>query len=591
MVDGLTFNFKFYDCNGRHVIPKLGEHIRMQFFRPEELGGLGPEYSGDVLRLMNAEYAAGVTNAMSTPNIGLAQSWFDRCLKKCDCRDEVRPRERILPTRLIEIRTDGDTSSNTIARLREAKDLSADASYLTLSHCWGGNTIFKLTKGNLEILKRDIPVHQLPDLFKDVLYMTSQLGVKYIWIDCLCILQDCRDDWAYEAARMGDVYRYAQCNIAASGYKDSKTRLLKERALILLLNFSLYLDRVLVVDDAMHGYDMGRPFKGIYVRADDREFYNATTKGPLNSRGWVAQERALSPAILHFTPKQMWWECKNHTTSESLPYIDRPWGLDRSYEGCELRSLSAESSIREVYTSWTGFVSFYAGTDLTHESDRLPALAGISRAFGALTKDNLVAGFWEENLIQSLAWKVNPADRAKEIASTQLAPSWSWAYLHTPHEPAYLDLGFIMTLGICRRILSDYPSFRSDIQYTSLQKSAVRGLEITGPLRKLPVRLQESSDLSDLSEWRNSSVNMFYEYYDLADPSFFSEEDIADQAWHWEGTRILPLITEDRGPVSCLLLNRAFGAEHPNTFRRVGVVLIYEYFLFEDRGLHDLILI
>lgn len=163
---------------------------------------------------------------------------------------------------------DGGALSNIVAKLCEADEISADASYLTLSHCWGGNTIFTLTKSNLETLKRNIPVHQLPELFQDALYINSQLGIKYIWIDCLCIVQDCQDDWAYEAAMMGDIYRYAECNIAASGYKDGKTRILKERTPIPLLNFPLYMDLSLVDDAELVDHDMRTPLKGIFVKVD-----------------------------------------------------------------------------------------------------------------------------------------------------------------------------------------------------------------------------------------------------------------------------------------------------------------------------------
>lgn len=549
---------------------------------------------------------------MFTPNTGLARSWFDTCLDDHDCRDDVPP--KFLPTRLIEVQTHGGTSSNTIARVCEIEDFSADASYITLSHCWGNTPIFTLRQGNLDMLKRDIPVDQLPDLFKDALRVTSELGMKYIWIDCLCILQDCQDDWAHEAARMGDVYRYAKCNIAASGYKDGKTGLLKERTPLPLLNHPLFLDLVLVCNKQTVGFDARKPFKGIYVRMDDREFYDAITKGPLNSRGWVAQERALSPAILHFTPKQMWWECRSHIASEALPYIDLTRTLASAFYQLGpdvLRSLSTKSDIRHIYLSWTQFVSFYARTDLTVESDRFPALNGIAQVFGEITEDNLIAGFWEGDLIKSLAWTViDDRYRAKKIPCTQRAPSWSWAFLCIPHDPGYYSHEGLISLCTCRRILSDDPGFRSDLHYTFFKESAVRGLEITGPLRKLPVKMER---LLELSEWRDCVKASFVEY-DVADSSFFSAEDVANpgKAWHWEEPgHILPLISE-WSLVKCLLLSQVPGAEHPNTFRRLGLVRILfrdddtrDIFLgningngksklsmfFEDFGQHDLVLI
>ncbi|POS69051.1 heterokaryon incompatibility protein, partial [Diaporthe helianthi] len=308
--------------------------------------------------------------------------------------------------RLVEVQASGGASSHTnlVARLCEAEDYSENASYLTLSHCWGGHASLQLTKSNLEALREDIPIHELPALFKDALYMTAQLGVKYIWIDCLCILQDCRDDWEFEAARMGDVYQYARCGIAASGYRDGKTSLFKKRIPIPLLNFPLCMDRTLVANNVTAKYPERMPINGLFVRSDTHEFDDAVTKGPLNSRGWVAQERALSPGILHFTPKQMWWECKNHIFSESFSYGDFFRDFERSSNPLHMDTAFGQ---QEDYITWKWgkFVAFYAGTNLTVWSDRFPALRGIACQFATITGDNIIAGFWERDIIRSLAWR------------------------------------------------------------------------------------------------------------------------------------------------------------------------------------------
>lgn len=347
-----------------------------------------------LLELTDPEYAHEATKRAHIPNIALAKLWFDKCLNQCEHRDEAT--SKVLPSRLIEVRTGGDTSWNLVAKLCEADHFPADASHLTLSHCWGGNAIFTLKSGNIEALRQDIPIHQLPVLFRDALYVTSQLGVKYIWIDCLCILQDSRDDWEYEAARMGDVYQYAACNIAASGYENGKTSIFKERTPLPFLNFLLCVDRTLVTDNKTTRYPMPTPRlpKGMYVRLDLGEFKNAVEKGPLNRRGWVAQERVLSPGVLHFTPKQMWWECKDQICNESLPHT-------RFFlYAASSNPLARENASRILlFSQWTNFVKFYAGTDLTVWTDRFPALMGIARRFATLTGDNLVAGFWEGDLI------------------------------------------------------------------------------------------------------------------------------------------------------------------------------------------------
>jgi hypothetical protein len=49
----------------------------------------------------------------------------------------------------------------------------------------------------------------LPKMFQDAVFITRQLEIKYLWINSLCIIQDSQEDWSQEAAKMGDVYRYA----------------------------------------------------------------------------------------------------------------------------------------------------------------------------------------------------------------------------------------------------------------------------------------------------------------------------------------------------------------------------------------------
>lgn len=45
--------------------------------------------------------------------------------------------------------------------------------------------------------------------------LTHRLGIRYIWIDAVCILQDSVEDWRTEASKMGNVYQNAYLVIAA----------------------------------------------------------------------------------------------------------------------------------------------------------------------------------------------------------------------------------------------------------------------------------------------------------------------------------------------------------------------------------------
>jgi hypothetical protein len=73
-----------------------------------------------------------------------------------------------------------------------------------------------LTAETLHLLLNSISIAELGQTFHDVIYATTALGLQYVWIDSLCIFQDLKADWEQEAPRMGDVYKNAIVNIAAS---------------------------------------------------------------------------------------------------------------------------------------------------------------------------------------------------------------------------------------------------------------------------------------------------------------------------------------------------------------------------------------
>lgn len=70
---------------------------------------------------------------------------------------------------------------------------------------------------DLRILKqRSIVYETLPRTFQDAVSFRRALGIHYLWIDALCIIQDSKDDWLIESAFMGKVYSCCFLNIAAT---------------------------------------------------------------------------------------------------------------------------------------------------------------------------------------------------------------------------------------------------------------------------------------------------------------------------------------------------------------------------------------
>lgn len=60
----------------------------------------------------------------------------------------------------------------------------------------------------------------IPKTYLHAMHITRALGIDYLWIDSLCIMQDCEEDWTAEAAAMADIYTNTYCTIAAAAAQD-----------------------------------------------------------------------------------------------------------------------------------------------------------------------------------------------------------------------------------------------------------------------------------------------------------------------------------------------------------------------------------
>ncbi|PSN73505.1 HET-domain-containing protein, partial [Corynespora cassiicola Philippines] len=116
-----------------------------------------------------------------------------------------------LPTRLVCTGLAGDR-----IRIVRNVDLAPGAKFCTLSHCWGGYMPLKLQHDNFARLSQDIPHEELSNTFKDALHIARRLGMSYIWIDSLCIIQDDPQDWTRESSLMAQIYETSALNIAAT---------------------------------------------------------------------------------------------------------------------------------------------------------------------------------------------------------------------------------------------------------------------------------------------------------------------------------------------------------------------------------------
>jgi hypothetical protein len=152
------------------------------------------------------------------------RKWLHDCDKDHhSCR--VSAAATWVPTRLVDV----ETNDPERVRIVDTKTEGICTSYATLSHCWGEKELLKLNTPNKErLMGEGALLEELPLNFKEAVAVTRHMGIKYIWIDSLCIIQD-NGEFKIEGQFMHKVYRHSYCNISAADSVDSAGGLFRDR--------------------------------------------------------------------------------------------------------------------------------------------------------------------------------------------------------------------------------------------------------------------------------------------------------------------------------------------------------------------------
>ncbi|EXK29255.1 serine/threonine protein kinase [Fusarium oxysporum f. sp. melonis 26406] len=367
-----------------------------------------PAYNSDDLGSVQVGYPT-----LSPPESPERYRLFQKWLYVCDnehghARDASSGGCAVqMPTRLIYV---GESSEH----LEDIKD-SGFLRYLALSHCWGGSTSLSTLTSNIDKFRSEIPHEQLPLNFQEAIKVTRALKIPYLWIDSLCIIQDDPKDWRREAARMGQVFSNAYCTIAAASAAASNEGFLTPK-----LNSAL-------------SATLKTPEGGLLHISEFMENYNRDLESaPLNTRGWVMQERALSRRTLHFTKTQVYWECGNGLHCERLFKLSNPQS-----------ALFADSdfprAILKYYkggriTLFQNLYEKYSRLNFSYTSDRPVAILGLEKHLSSVLQTRGEFGVFEQYLARSLLWS-----RPENIFLNSITfqddyhvPSWSWMAYEGP---------------------------------------------------------------------------------------------------------------------------------------------------------------
>lgn len=252
----------------------------------------------------------------------------------------------------------------------------------------------------------------LPLTIQDAIRVTLSLGRNSLWIDSLCIIQDDEEDKVKELSTMAEVYINAVVTISSANFPDCRHGFLKDRS---YTSNSHCQDLVLSVKSSDAAVDQ-------LLLTQRFEPDEHPQEDPVNLRGWILQERILSPRILDFESRHVRWCCSSMSRFDG-------GRIDHLNRRPKLRSLAASGDLQDydcwkLSAEWMAVIDIYSRRLLSVSEDKLVALSAIAAVIGRNSQMTYLAGLWQDYLAFHLLWQVTGQAR---LRPRYRAPSWSWA--------------------------------------------------------------------------------------------------------------------------------------------------------------------
>jgi Heterokaryon incompatibility protein (HET) len=367
------------------------------------------------------ESPAGISGGVSTRKpletscspeaFELLKRWLSGCAEEHDdCKktisgEEIGSEASTLPTRVIDI---SPSDRPETPRLVQTKG-SMTGRWVALSHCWGDPEHRPITtiKASLHERLMGIPLESMPKTFVDVVTITKMIGLRYLWIDSLCIIQDDDEDWKKESKTMGRYYERAHLTIAASHAYDSRFGCFYKRTyhanLTQAVRLPFFLPTITGTGTAISMLDAG----SISVNIAWSQFSTVSPEScTLGDRGWITQEWILSRRMVHYLEEGMAWVCKTTAQDE----------------------FGEKLILGDRAKSWSEIVMAHSERSFTYERDMLISLEGLAQETKKSREDKrYLFGLWWVDLPLGLLWKSHDFSFLQRNLSLPDVPSWSWA--------------------------------------------------------------------------------------------------------------------------------------------------------------------
>ncbi|KAI1826769.1 heterokaryon incompatibility protein-domain-containing protein [Xylaria intraflava] len=332
-----------------------------------------------------------------------------------------------VPTRLIDLRMETLRLVNREDLLAAGTTTGEEIQYTALSYCWGSDTDaglqLKTTSRSLADRMAGFLIADLPQAIQDAVIFTRALGINYLWVDSICIIQDELEDWNREAAQLAHIYGCAYvtlCSLTPScriGFLCPKYP-----QITTTFRSSISSD---ITGDLLFQFESCS-----MIGAGREAWIDRVPESRWFSRGWTFQESMMATRAILFGNLNAILICPTKEIAMMGPSKDRGF--------LSLEDLSIMNKEMLYQTWWQSVAARYSDRQFTYPHDILPALSGLAKVFEERLDDMYVAGLWRSNLACGLSWyhhrEVGPQHNSlPELLSaltnrdSYIAPSWSWA--------------------------------------------------------------------------------------------------------------------------------------------------------------------
>lgn len=319
------------------------------------------------------------------------------------------------------------------------------------------------TTNDIDARKLGIPWTEIPKTFQDAVVYCLKLGIEYLWIDALCIIQDDDRDWQQQSAMMARIFQNSYITLAATAAQNDTSGCFSQAVTTTRSH------RIMDRSGGATPYFVRKKLE--HWNTPHRAGYES--EYPLLTRGWVFQERLLSPRLIHFCSNELVWECADETNCECGGLvtgfdIKKQFTLSTARSGevpgntkqpepdpldvaeqvrneITVRLLSnrhyvayggvmrsrwvsdelLEKAIPRNMEVWHKIVEEYSSLKLSRQTDSLPALSGLAERMPTHAGPYL-AGLWTDTIRLDLLWRVDLVHKWSTRASDPKTPSWSW---------------------------------------------------------------------------------------------------------------------------------------------------------------------